>query len=312
MYADHTMLNDAVRLARFREAIQARVQPGDVVLDAGTGVGVLAVMAVQAGASHVFAVDNRGIIGLARSVAEANGCADRITFIQGDMRDVRLPEPAHGVVCEQLGYAGLAEGIGRLLERVMQRHVRPGGWCIPHRMTVFAAPVQDHALYGQLMLHCCAPGLDMDPVREEIAQNYWVELLSGSEFLAPPRDIMRMAWGAQTADQPAEPAFAIERAGALHGFGAWFTADLAPGVTLDTGPQAPPTSWRQVFFPLRHPLAVQPGDTLSFVLTTLPLPQGDMFHWRYALSRNGNTVAEAAHTNALTYHAHKAFSGNGS
>ena len=53
----HALLTDAVRVDAFADAIARVVRPGDVVIDAGTGSGVLAVLAARAGAKQVIAVD---------------------------------------------------------------------------------------------------------------------------------------------------------------------------------------------------------------------------------------------------------------
>jgi protein arginine N-methyltransferase 1 len=309
MYADHTILNDGVRLARFREALRARVRPGDVVLDAGTGTGILAVMAAQAGAGHVYAVESRGIIELARDVVQANGCADRITLIRGDVQTVSLPEKADGVVCELLGYAGLAEGIARLLPRVIESHLKPGAWRIPGDLRVYAAPVQHAALHEYIMLAHADAGVDLGPVLREIVQNYWVENLAGADLLAPPCVVFAADWSGEPGRSSLrqDAPMTARRHGVVHGFGAWFTAELAPGVTLDTGPHAPLTSWRQVFFPLPQPVPVREGDTLGFDLTSMPMTHGEMFHWKCAVARGRQTLFEAAYSNALSCHSMKAF-----
>ena len=56
------MLSDHERMRRYRQAIEAVVRPGDVVADLGTGLGVLALMAVRAGASFVYAIDQLQMI----------------------------------------------------------------------------------------------------------------------------------------------------------------------------------------------------------------------------------------------------------
>jgi SAM-dependent methyltransferase len=69
-----------------REAIRARIRPGCRVLDAGTGTGILAIWAAQAGA-EVVAVDFADV-SLARELARANKVDDRITFLQARLDDV--------------------------------------------------------------------------------------------------------------------------------------------------------------------------------------------------------------------------------
>ncbi|MDG4768611.1 50S ribosomal protein L11 methyltransferase [Solwaraspora sp. WMMD406] len=67
-----------------QRAVRAAVAPGARVLDAGTGSGLLAMIAAGAGAGHVVAVDRHHVT-LARTVAAHNGLADRITFHEADL-----------------------------------------------------------------------------------------------------------------------------------------------------------------------------------------------------------------------------------
>ncbi len=70
-----------------QRAVSAAVRPGTRVLDAGTGSGLLAFVALAAGAGEVVGVD-RHHVDLARAIAEHNGLADRITFVESDLADL--------------------------------------------------------------------------------------------------------------------------------------------------------------------------------------------------------------------------------
>src|SRR4051812_47056359 len=54
------MLADEVRMGAYREGIAKHVSHGDVVLDLGTGTGVLAFLAARSGARVVHAVEHSG------------------------------------------------------------------------------------------------------------------------------------------------------------------------------------------------------------------------------------------------------------
>jgi predicted RNA methylase len=102
------LLNDRRRTTSFLDTIATVVRPGDVVVDVGTGTGVLALAAARAGARHVYAIEMGGIADCAEGLFEASDASDRITLVRGRSLDVRLPERADVLVCELIGHAPLA------------------------------------------------------------------------------------------------------------------------------------------------------------------------------------------------------------
>jgi protein arginine N-methyltransferase 1 len=63
------------------QAIEAALRPGNVVVDLGSGPGFFALIACQAGARRVYAIDLAEIVQFARHFAKANGFADHIEFL---------------------------------------------------------------------------------------------------------------------------------------------------------------------------------------------------------------------------------------
>ena len=78
------MLADNIRVEAYRRAIFKTVRKGDRVVDIGTGTGILAFFALQAGARRVYAIETGPIIEVAKKTARDNGFSDRIDFIQQD------------------------------------------------------------------------------------------------------------------------------------------------------------------------------------------------------------------------------------
>ena len=96
-------LRDTRRTTTFRDAIVRTVKPGDVVLDAGAGSGILAFFAARAGARKVYAVEvDAALCGRLRANAELNGLGSVVEVICADVRDVTLPEPIDVVVAEMI------------------------------------------------------------------------------------------------------------------------------------------------------------------------------------------------------------------
>lgn len=103
-------LIDEERTKAFGKAIAATVRRGDVVVDMGTGSGVLAMLAAQAGAKKVYAVElDRNNIATLGAVFRANGLDDRIVLIQGDVRKIDLPEKVDVIIGEMIATALIEE-----------------------------------------------------------------------------------------------------------------------------------------------------------------------------------------------------------
>ena len=136
------MLHDDRRTGDYMAALVAAVRPGDVVLDIGTGSGVLAVAAARAGARRVYAVEASDIAEVAERVFAANGVADTVTLVPGWSRHIELPEPADLLVAEIIGNEPLEEEILETTLDARRRLLKPDARLIPHTLTLLARPLR--------------------------------------------------------------------------------------------------------------------------------------------------------------------------
>lgn len=103
-------LIDQERTLAFGKAIASTVRPGDVVVDMGTGSGVLAMLAARAGAKRVYAVElDRNNIATLEAVLRANALSDQIVLVCGDVCKVDLPEAVDVILGEMIATALLEE-----------------------------------------------------------------------------------------------------------------------------------------------------------------------------------------------------------
>lgn len=99
----HMMLANAARMAAFRHGIAAVVRPGDVVVEAGAGTGVLSALAAQAGAKQVYALElSPDLAAVARRTLDLNGLSAHVTVVEGPAQAFVPPEPVDVVICEML------------------------------------------------------------------------------------------------------------------------------------------------------------------------------------------------------------------
>ena len=136
------MLHDDRRTGDYLTALVAAVRPGDVVLDIGTGSGVLAVAAARAGARRVYAVEASDIAEVAGRVFAANGVTDTVTLVPGWSRQIELPEPADLLVAEIIGNEPLEEEILETTLDARHRLLKPDARLIPHTLTLLVRPLR--------------------------------------------------------------------------------------------------------------------------------------------------------------------------
>ena len=135
------MLNDRARTSAFQQAIREQVTADDIVLDIGTGTGILAATAARSGVKHVYAVEQSSMADVAARFFAANGLSDRITVIRGRSTDIDLPQRASVLVSEIIGNDPLHEFILPVTADAIRRHLTPEATLIPRHIQLFALPV---------------------------------------------------------------------------------------------------------------------------------------------------------------------------
>jgi len=277
VYEDYRdMLSDAVRMDAYAAAIAAVVRPGDTVLDLGAGLGILGFLALKAGASRVYAVEQSDAIELARRVARHNGLDDRVEFLAANSLDVEVP-PVDVLLSETLGSFGVEENTLPFTIDARRRLLKPGGAMIPRRLRVFLAPCEDPESWERLGFWLDVAGVDYAPAADAVLGRMSVREVAEEQLVAAPQVYADLDLATlESPDLHRRLVFPLERRGAVHGLAGWFEADLADDITIRTGPGDAPTHWRQAFFPLRDPVRVYAGD---FLETTLAVrAQGPRSH----------------------------------
>jgi SAM-dependent methyltransferase len=298
MYAEfevhRSMICDRVRTEAFQRAIDAVVRPGDVVLDVGAGSGILSVFAARAGAARVYAVERTTVAVLARDLAAANGVADVIEVIQGDVADIEPPERVDVIVSEWLGGFGIDEGMLAPVIAARDGWLKPNGVMIPRSVTAWVALVYDGHLGDMVEFLRDNPyGVTFDDLVEttvnEILYSGGLRHLAATDTRSEPARLWttnahEISFEQARGPYAAEALLPVHHRGTANALALWFSTELAPGISLAIGPGDPPTHWGMTTAPLRAPVELAPGMVVRARVRTAPaLPMGTWTSWAIAL-----------------------------
>ncbi len=254
------MLDDVARTECFREALRRQVTSEDIVVDVGTGTGILAASAAQAGARHVYAIERSpNLAKLARRFFAENGLEQQITVIEGASTEVSLPERADIMVSEIIGNDPLAEGVVSTAQDARARLLKPDARLIPSVVSIHALPLEvpDAAYSRHFFTEASlgrwreSYGLDFSVFREVGKAHAGSMLIPSRETRKWPRfcEALEVAKVdltiAEHDNLAAAVSFTAQRSGELNGVLIYFELDMAPGLIFSLHPdQATSTnSW---------------------------------------------------------------------
>ncbi len=279
------MVTDKIRTDAYAQALQQLIKPGDVVVDIGTGPGILALLACRFGARRVYAFEPSPIIELAREIAAANGFADHIEFIPKMSTESSLPEPANVIVSD---IHGILPFFGNSLVSIIdarERFLAPNGHMIPRSDTLWIAGIRAPEIYEKQIGPWNKRPYEFDMSAAGMRRINSIDQCAATaeQVFLEPRCLATLDYqtiketGLDTAaswtiDQSAQAAQG-------HGLVLWFDSILADGISWTNQPGAPRLIYRQALFPWPEPLQVSPGDTVTVAISAKLV--GDEYVWRW-------------------------------
>jgi protein arginine N-methyltransferase 1 len=288
------MVGDRLRTKAYARAIEQVVKTGDVVLDLGAGTGLFAMLACRAGARRVFAVDTSPYLQIAREFAALNGFANRIECIEGDSRELTLPEPANVIVADVRGVLPFfASGLLSMID-ARTRHLAPGGAIIPKCDTIFAALLESPDAYERHV----GPwtygfeGLDLTPARRLAVHESHKLVPHPRELLSPRKEWLAIDYATVTStDAQQSVTLTARHDGVAHGLALSFDARLADGAGFSNDDS---DLYGSVFFPFEEPVELYAGDAIEVDIAARLINADNaddyLWLWNTALVRGERTT----------------------
>ncbi|MCG5243046.1 tetratricopeptide repeat protein [Azospirillum doebereinerae] len=268
------MINDFERNEAYKQSLERAVKPDSLVLEIGTGSGIVAMMAARAGAKQVVTCEVNPILArVAKETVANNGYADRVTVVPRLSTQLTvgaggdLPEKADVFVSELINIGMLAPRMLSVLQHARTHLVKPGGAIIPRASTVYAMLIETPEL-ARINPVKRIDGFDMStfdvfrsPGYQQLDLGADAHTALSDSFTALDFDFTRN----MPEDGEREIAVTVTKGGTCHGVAFWFDLFMDEEVVYKSESRSRTNHWKQAMTFLDAPIQVLPGDTLRVV-----------------------------------------------
>jgi protein arginine N-methyltransferase 1 len=304
------MLNDEIRMTAYKNAIQEVVKPGMVVLDLGTGTGILGLWALQAGAKHLYAIDiNSEILSIAVQTFEQGNFSGKYEVLNGISYDINIPTKVDLIISEIMGNIADNEDFIPILTDARHRFLKKEGRMLPSKVCSKLVPVSSLKAHQQVQSKKAKrinASYSLDNLLQRLAIKspfniYYDVIIPHTSYLSTPQITKEFKMdGNDESIYDVALTFTVEVDGVFTGFKGSFVANLSDSVTLDISgcdlaSRTTSDSWKHCYLPVEIPVEVKRGDEINLLYSRFypsrrDLPFRQCYKWSGTIKRQGQLI----------------------
>jgi protein arginine N-methyltransferase 1 len=279
LYEHEKMLADSVRVASYHNAIKRHIKPGEVVLDLGTGTGILSFFAAQQKPRKIYAIDHSDFIEVARKIAAHNNIGN-IQFVRTNSRNFTPEEKVDVILHEQIGDDLFNENMIENILDLKHRVLKETGRILPGRFELFLEPVsirKDHKV--PFLWENNVDGVDfgflkqvseIDRFKRVGYDMKWLEPGTLNYFLCQPKAVFAFDLNELKAQSDIPKSIRASKkvvhSGEMDGLCFYFRVIFDADINFDTSPLNTKTHWGNHLFRIESRY-FEIGSQISYKLT---------------------------------------------
>jgi protein arginine N-methyltransferase 1 len=277
------MLKDEVRTLTYRNAIyhNRHLFKDKVVMDVGSGTGILSMFAAKAGARKVIAVEFSNMAVQSKKIIEDNRLSDVIEVIHGKIEDIKeLPdgiEKVDVIISEWMGYCLFYESMLNTVLYARDKWLQTDGTLFPDRAKLYLCAIEDRQYKDdKINWWDNVYGFDMSSIRKVAITEPLVDVVENGQVVTNNFVIKDVDLYTVTVD---DLAFSSEfrlrcvRSDYVQALVTFFTVEFSKchkRTGFSTGPDCQYTHWKQTVFYLQEAITVKKNEEVTGTFSVKP------------------------------------------
>ncbi len=273
------MMNEHDRNEAYQKAMKSAIRRDDVVLDIGTGAGLLSMIAADCGAKEIITCEmSKTISGIAERIIQKNGFDDKIRVINKNSKDLILGQDINRrvdvLVSEILSSEFVGEGIQTTVLDAKKRLLKKTGKMIPEGGTIMIALIENTGKLAKELFVDNALGYDIGDFNPITTNKHLITLEDEPVFLSEPVEAFTFDFCNFEQIYRDKKTIKIEanKAGSCAGVIQWLKVQLYDDIEYQNNPvemhQSKSVSgWKTPIFKFNDPVNVAKGQLLNIQAT---------------------------------------------
>ena len=265
-----SMMNDAPRNEAYLKALNLAIGEEDVVLEIGTGSGLLSMMAVDAGAKKVITCEASSTIAKAAAgIIEKNGYGEKITIIDKMSTELivgqDLPRQADVVISEVLSAEFVGEGVRSTILDANQRLLSDGGRMVPESGEIKVALLGSNTEICNKISVNLVNGYDLSAFNTIVSQKISLSLNDRPNLLSHSENAFHINLYDSKQITKSEKILSLKvtESGLCLGVIQWLRVQLFDNIEYENAPGETTSHWPTPVYLFDQPIEVTAGQILE-------------------------------------------------
>ena len=269
------MMNESTRNEAYQKALTSAINGGEIVLDIGTGAGLLSMMASDCGAKKVITCETSNTISkVAEKIFLKNGFANKIKLINKNSNDIivgkDINEKVDVLVSEILSSEFVGEGIQTSILDAKKRLLKKNGKIIPEQGSIMIALIESTGKLSQELFVDKSAGYDISDFNALAKTKHLITLEDEPVFLSNPFDAFSFDFRNFENIHVEEKTIklTVNKSGLCAGIIQWIKVGLYNEIEYQNHPIAMYRSnsvsgWKTPIFKFENPIELKKGQVLE-------------------------------------------------